>query len=138
MHAFVDSDVVVSSLLSQSGAAYALLHTSQITPIISSLSQKELEIVIERLEIPKNQLETLLKQNIKVINAKQTPDELKIKYEKFVTVKYDAHIVAGAKSADVTFLITYNLKHYKIDKIKSELNIIVMKPAVFLQYLRSI
>lgn len=138
MHVFVDSDVVVSSLLSQSGAAYALLHTCEITPIISSLSQKELEIVIERLEIPKNQLETLLKQNIEVINSKQTPDEMKTKYEKFVTDKYDAHIVAGAKSANVTFLITYNLKHYKIDKIKSELNIIVMKPAVFLQYLRSI
>ena len=50
----------------------------------------------------------------------------------------DAHIIAGAVKAKAQFLLTYNLKDYKIDKIKKDFGIIVTTPAKFLQYLRSL
>ncbi|TSC86082.1 MAG: Uncharacterized protein G01um101416_732 [Microgenomates group bacterium Gr01-1014_16] len=126
MKVFVDSDVVISSLISDTGASAQLLKTNnEIKKIISNLSQKELEIVKARLKIdrPLPKLETIIISNIK-------------KYSIYSTDPNDAHIVAGAHQAKARFLITYNLKHYRIEKIKQDMNIIVMTPGTFLQYLR--
>mgnify|MGYP002683098237 CR=1 FL=1 len=59
--AFVDSDVIISSLLSDQGAAYALLHQlSQSSLLISNFSERELAIVIARLNIASEKLDSLL------------------------------------------------------------------------------
>ncbi len=50
----------------------------------------------------------------------------------------DAHILAGSKTAKAKFLVSYNIKHFMVDKIAEELKIVVLTPAKFLQYLRSI
>ncbi len=125
MKVFVDSDVVISSLISNTGAASELINNLDIKKIISNLSIKESEIVKLRLNInkPLPMLETIVIDNVK-------------KYSTYSIDPNDAHIVAGADQAKVRFLITYNLKHYKIDKIKRDLNIIIMTPGMFLQYLR--
>ena len=126
MKVFIDSDVVISSLISNTGAAAQLLNTdSNLVKIISNFSQKELKIVMARIKIdkPLPLLEIINIKNIK-------------KYSVYSTDPFDAHIVAGADQSKSRFLITYNLKHYKIDKIKQDLNIIVMTPGTFLQYLR--
>ena len=136
MKVFVDSDVIISSLLSEKGAAYLLLKSDNITPIISNISRNEIEIVVERLNIDQSKLKKLLKQ-LKRINLPLTLDKVEKKFSQYVTVIYDAHIVAGAIEGRVTFLITYNIRHFKIDKIKEDLNIIVMTPGQFIQYLRS-
>ncbi len=126
MKVFVDSDVIISSLISNSGAASELINNHpEVIKIISDFSQKELEIVKSRLKIVKA---TPPLDLIKIIGVKN--------YSIYSTDPNDAHIVTGADQAQVKFLITYNLKHYKIDKIKRELNIIVMTPGMFLQYLR--
>ena len=126
MKVFVDSDVVISSLISDTGASAQLLKTNNdIVKVISNLSIKELKIVMTRLKIDK----PLPKLKIIII------DNFK-KYSVYSTDPNDAHIVAGAHQVKVKFLITYNLKHYKIEKIKRNLNIIVMTPGIFLQYLR--
>ncbi len=125
MKVFVDSDVIISSLISNTGAASELINNLDIKKIVSNLSIKELEIVKLRLNInkPLPILETIFIDNVK-------------KYSIYSIDPNDAHIVAGADQGKVKFLITYNLKHYKIDKIKRDLNIIVMTPGMFLQYLR--
>ena len=125
MKVFVDSDVIISSLISNSGAASELVNNFEIIKIVSNFSIKELGIVKTRLKInkPLPELEVLTITNIK-------------KYSIHSSDVNDAHIVAGAHQAKVKFLITYNLKHYKIDKIKRDLNIIIMTPGMFLQYLR--
>ncbi|MBI5358733.1 hypothetical protein HZB69_03880 [Candidatus Amesbacteria bacterium] len=125
MKVFVDSDVIISSLISDTGVASELINNFDIKKVVSNLSIKELEIVKTRLNInkPLPKLETVTIDNV-------------IKYSVYSIDPNDAYIVAGAKQAKVKFLITYNLKHYKIDKIKRELDIIIMTPGMFLQYLR--
>jgi len=136
MDVYVDSDVVISSLLSRTGTAYYLLNDSTITPIISSVSREEIEKVILRKGIEQEQFRELIQKRLKIVTIKQSVSALKVKYLSYVLDVNDAHIVAGAKAANVDFLLTYNLKHYKTTKLKADFNIHVLTPALFLQYLR--
>lgn len=138
MNVYFDSDVVISSLLSQTGAAYYLLNESSITPVVSSVSLDELKKVTSRLDIDQKGLTQLIKKRLKVVSIKQSIASLKLKYSAYVLDIDDAHIVAGAQAAKVDFLLTYNLKHYKTAKLKDDFNIQVLTPALFLQYLRSL
>lgn len=137
MRIFIDSDVVISSLISSSGAAYFLLNQSQMRPVISSISLMELRIVVKRMKIESEKLETLVKNNFEVFPLPKELGEIKEEYVQYVIDIDDAHIVAGAHSAKVKYLISYNLKHFKKDKMKNELGLILLTPALFLQYLRS-
>ena len=136
MDVYVDSDVVISSLLSRTGAAYHLLNYSTITLIISSISLTEIKKVISRRGMEQKQFEQLIQKRLKIVTIKQGVSTLKVKYLSYVLDVNDAHIVAGAKAANVDFLLTYNLKHYKTTKLKADFNIHVLTPALFLQYLR--
>jgi predicted nucleic acid-binding protein len=136
---FIDSDVIISSLLSSSGAAYFLLHnTDAIKPCISNLSLQELRIVVERLSIDSKKLTALLEGNIEVVQLQYTKDTVKTAYGHYVLDVDDAHIVAGAKEAKAKFLVSYNTKDFKIEKIKQDFAVLLVTPAHLLQYLRSI
>lgn len=127
MKVFVDSDVVVSSLISSTGAAFQLIEEHQeVTKIISNLSIRELEIVKDRLGISR----PIPKFELTTVSGVE-------KYKDYSLDPNDAHIIAGAHQSGARFLITYNLRHFKTDKIKQDLNIITMTPGTFLQYLRS-
>lgn len=133
---FVDSDVIVSSLLSTTGAAYLLLEKTNLTLFISNLSLKELKIVCKRLAISEKELDRLVKTRLKIVNLSQR-NALKRNFGGYVNDVNDNHIVAGAKIAKARFLISYNTKHFKTDLIKKDFGIILYKPATLLQYLRS-
>lgn len=137
MRLFIDSDVVISSLLSTKGAAHILFYTSEITRMVSTVSFKELHVVCKRLDITEDALETLIRCQCTMVTISDSQRIIKRKYLQYVTDPNDAHIVAGAAEAKAQFLISYNLKHFKKDKIKDELNILLMSPGWFLQYLRS-
>lgn len=128
---FIDSDVIISSLISQKGAAHLLINEVDIQKSISNTSQKELEIVVDRLNLDKNRLDNLLDEKFKVVAIKPK------KTNKYVFDINDSHIVEGAMASKSRYLLTYNTKHYKADKIKKDLEIIIMRPAEFLQFLRS-
>lgn len=138
MRIFVDSDVIISSFMSQSGAAYFLLSTTSLQLFVSSLSKKELETVVKRLGIKSNILATLIKNNLKVTMLLESLPQIKESFKQYVLDENDAHILAGAKAAKADFLITYNIKDFKINKIKKDLGILTLTPGNFLQYLRSI
>lgn len=87
--------------------------------------------------ISESKLKALVGSRLKLINIKKELKTIKQQYREYVTDINDAHIVAGAHVAKVGFLITYNLKHFRIEKIKNDFAILVMTPALFLQYLRS-
>jgi predicted nucleic acid-binding protein len=137
MHVFVDSDVIISSLISNRGAAYFLVHQPNITCSISTFSLKELRIVVKRLSLSSEVFEMLVDQQLQLQTLEDGGATIQKQYAHVVSDANDAHIIAGAVAAQVRYLITYNLKHYKIDRIKDEFNIIIMTPALFLQYLRS-
>ncbi len=135
MRVFLDSDVVISSLLSNKGAAYLLINKqNKIELWISDFSVKELKIVVERLGIARQKLEQLMAEKLRIVKIKS----LGKKFEGFVSDVDDAHIVAGAVAAKAGFLITYNRKHYEENKIRGDLKIILRTPAEFLQYLRTV
>ncbi len=136
---FLDSDVVISSLISNSGAAYLLINNvKDLDLYISNLSQIELEIVVERLSIDKNLLIEVVNNRFQKVNLEESNETIKEQYGDYVLDINDAHIVAGANKGQVRFLISYNLRHYKLDKIKADFGVIALTPAQFLQYLRSL
>jgi predicted nucleic acid-binding protein len=138
---FIDSDVVISSLISVSGAAYALLHakSDKFAAYVSNYSTAELERVIPRphINISKEHLHQRL-LGLSTIDIKMSDQEIKQQFTEYVTDINDAHIVAGAKIAKASFLITYNIRHFKADTINQDFGVILMTPAMFLQYLRSL
>ena len=136
---FVDSDVVISSLLSQLGAAYYLINTAKNLELtISNYSEEELQIVRARLNINTSHLKQLTEERLAVIKVNESIQKIKTKFKEYTSDPNDTHIIAGAKYSKAKFLITYNLKHFKVDKIKKDLGIYVTTPANLLQYLRSI
>lgn len=139
LRVFTDSDVVISSLISQKGAAYFLLNQAHdLKLFLSNISTSELEKVTDRLELDRNKLIHLIKKRFSILTMEETTDELKKLFAAYVIDPDDAHIVAGAKAAHAQFLISYNIKHFKADKLKQDFNIILTTPAMFLQYLRSL
>lgn len=138
MRIFVDSDVIISSLLSSSGAAHLLITEESLTLFISSISRIELEVVVDRLSIEKEKLNTLIVSNVHITLLSQSLTDIKELFKEYVWDKDDAHIVAGAKSSEANFLITYNLRDFKVGKIKKDFNIITVTPGQFLQYIRSL
>jgi len=79
----------------------------------------------------------LIGGRINVVNVKLNEGEIKKLYGKYTMDIDDAKIIGSAHKAKAKYLITYNLRHYKIDRIKEELDFAVLSPALFLQYLRS-
>lgn len=135
---FIDSDVIISFLLSSSGASHHLIKSSSVKKFISSLSFIELEIVIKRMGLDRQLLNLLISDGtINITKLKNNIAQIKKKYLSYVKDENDAHIVAGTVESKAKFLITYNVRHFQINKIKEDYKIIIMTPGSFLQYLRS-
>lgn len=135
---FVDSDVVISSLISQKGAAYLLMRDVRIIRYISDVSFSELKRVAEALHLSQVDLQKLTKNTCKVVKIVDKKNAMLKSLTKYTGDANDAHIVLGAKQSGVKFLVTYNIKHYQKERIREDLGIIVLTPAFLLQYLRSI
>ena len=135
---FVDSDVIISSQISNLGAAYFLLNKTDLKLYMSNLSLIELMDVTKKLKIETSRLVSFVKKRFNQVNLEEDFKELKRQFNDYTNDPEDIHVVAGAALAGVDFLLTYNMKDYKIDKIKKDLNLICLRPAQLLQYLRSL
>lgn len=134
---FVDSDVVISSLISKTGAAYLLMHDARIVRFISDISLSKLTRVARVLDLSQKNLQKLVHTKCRIIAIGDSKSELK-RMTKYSSDINDAHIVLGGKRAKVKFLVTYNIKHFRTEKIREDLRIIILQPAFLLQYLRSL
>ncbi len=133
---FVDSDVIVSSVISDSGAAFDLLKNHpEIDKLISNYSRQEIIRVADRLSLVKSVTKARFK-SCKQIDLDTSIEEIKKDYAKYVSDAKDAHIVAGAAAAEADFLVSYNLRHFRLNLIKEELNIVGLRPGGLLQFLR--
>ena len=130
----IDSDVVLSSLLSPTGAAKMLMHLPSVIRFTSNLALTEQSIVTERLGIDPNEHTHLMKKLFFITPLDK--DSVKT-YAHAVNDLFDAHIVAGAVASKTKFLVTYNTKDYRQEVINKSWNIIVITPGFLLQYLRS-
>lgn len=130
---FLDTDVIISSLLSEKGASFEVLKNRKINKTASLQIQKELKEVSVRLGIKKK-----LPKGIEIVKLGIIKRTLLETYNNFVYDPEDTHVVSGADISKSKFLLTHNIRHYKIGKIRISLGIIVMTPGNFLQYLRSL
>lgn len=136
---FVDSDVIISSLLSSSGAAFMLLNNSDNVELyLSNFSIIELERVIARLHIKPAKLNNLINTRLTVVEVGESYQAVQKQFADYVLDPHDAHIVAGGQQARATFLVSYNVRHFQAEKLKTDFPLIVMTPGNFLQYLRSL
>lgn len=134
---FLDSDVIISSLISSAGASYQLINQKKTLKYISSHSYTELLLVIKKLDLNKEKFIAQVKEKLIITKLKKNLKEIQKSYNKYVNDVNDAHIVAGAIESGERFLITYNIKHFQKNKIKEDFNIQIMSPGNYLQYLRS-
>jgi len=140
--AFVDSDVIISSLISETGAAYYLLEkkvdlVDDLVFLWSNYSAEECKKVCKCLNLDIDLLferTTFLRQ----VQLRNSLEEIQRQFAQYSLDKDDCHIVAGAVAAKVNFLITYNKKDYLIEQLKKDFSMIVFSPGEFLQYLRSL
>lgn len=133
---FVDTDVIISATISQNGAAYELLTSGTIEKFITNYVVSETLAVAGRMNLDSSRANSLISQ-CKKITLESKRKTLEKNYAKHASDINDTHIVAGAVKSGSKFLVTYNLKHYNIELIKRDFDIIVLIPGLFLQYLRS-
>ena len=137
MKIFLDSDVIISSLISKKGAAYFIVNSSKNIKIISNYSTEEMTRVAKRGKIDEEKLSNLVKERLEIVKSDKSLKNIKKEYKKYIKDENDAHIVAGANQSKAKILLTYNTKHFLKENIKKDLNISIMTPGKFLQYLRS-
>ena len=136
---FVDSDVIISSLISKSGAAYTLLHnTKQIELYVSNFSILELEQVSKRLGIEVELLNIVIAKRLNSVKVDASYAKVQREFADYVRDPHDAHIVAGANEAKAAFLVSYNIRHFVPEKLREDFQLILLTPGLFLQYLRSL
>ena len=135
---FVDSDVVISSLISRTGAAYLLMYDARIDRFGSDVSFSEITRVSRVLHLPEKNLQKLLKTQCRVVVIGNKKNDMLKRMAAFTRDTDNAHIVLGVRQARAKFLVTYNLKHCRTEKIREDLGIIMLPPAFLLQYLRSL
>lgn len=133
---FLDSNVIISALLSKSGASYQIINNPRIRKVISETIKEEVMEVSARLRIGIDEEDIL--DEIKIIRIFSDKSPIVVKYQPYVLDVEDSHVVAGTVKAETRFLLTHNLIHFRIEKIRNDFGIIVMKPGIFLQYLRSL
>jgi predicted nucleic acid-binding protein len=121
---YLDSDVIISALRSKAGAANLVALNGDLSWQISDIQALELAKVCKRQGLKLQKYKTI-KINVKAI------------FSRYVLDRNDVHIITGAAKSKAKFLITYNLKHYLKDKIKEDLDIVILTPGQMLQYLRS-
>lgn len=127
--AYIDTDVVISALISATGASRLILTTPlKFTPVVSDSSQNEIAEVISRLKLK----HLSLKLQTKEVDFKKFSH-----YSEYVLDEDDRHIISSAHQIGAKYLITHNGKHFQKDKILKDLDIIVFSPGQFLQFLRS-
>jgi predicted nucleic acid-binding protein len=133
---FLDSDVIVSSLISSTGAAFQLLSQPDLKLIISNSSQIEIERAIKKLNLDHKDFISMLPK-LEILKLTKKIEQVRAEYKAYTYDLDDAHIVAAAVIAKANFLISYNLKDYNSNKIKQDFDLIIMTPGLFLEYLRS-
>jgi len=131
---FLDTDVIISSLLSTQGAAYSLIHQTKVDRIISLWVREEVVEVAKRLNLDNP---SVVLDQCRVVGLELAKEVMVETYGEYVTDDQDAHVVAGAVVSKVKFLLTYNHKHYRVESIRQDLGLLILRPGEFLQFLRS-
>lgn len=131
---FYDADALFSAFYSKTGAASEILKYKSVEFHTSRKCIREAEEALN-IKYQKCFDKKFLDNFVVQENLGHEEDKSKKKY---VLDEFDIHVIGSAVTIKTQFLITYNLKHYKIQKIEDELKIIITDPGNFLFYIRNI
>ncbi len=137
---FLDSSVLISGVISQTGASSAILDLGEAGEIIIVLSKGvlvETDRVFEK-KFPHliGEFRRFIKNLSPIIIDEASPQEIR-EAEKIID-KGDASILAVAKKENISYLVSLDIKHFHTLKVRQHLKIPVVTPAQFLGEFRNI
>ena len=137
---FLDSSVLISGIISQTGASSAILDLGEAGEIVIILSKGvlvETDRVFEK-KFPEliGNFREFIKNLSPVIAADPTTPE--IHEAESVIDKDDAFILAAAKKENIHYLVSLDTKHFHSPKVRQYLKTPVVTPVQFLTEFRSV
>ncbi|OGX39867.1 MAG: putative toxin-antitoxin system toxin component, PIN family [Omnitrophica WOR_2 bacterium RIFCSPHIGHO2_02_FULL_50_17] len=137
---FLDSSVLVSGIISQTGASSAILDLGEAAEIIIVLSKGvlvETDRVFEK-KFPGLVVEfrEFIRNLSPIVTADPTVQE--IREAESVIDKDDAPILAAAKKVNIHYLVSLDTRHFHSSKVCQYLNSPIVTPAQFLTGFRNI
>lgn len=137
---FLDSSVLVSGIISQSGASSAILDLGEAAEIIIVLSKGvlvETDRVLEK-KFPglAGEFRTFIKNLLPVVTADPTARE--IREAESAIDKDDAPILAAAQKVNIHYLVSLDTRHFHSSKVRQYLKAPIVTPAQFLTEFRKV
>ena len=137
---FLDSSVLISGVISQTGASSAILDLGEAGEIVIILSKGvlvETDMVLEK-KFP--DLIGDFREFIKSLSpiVAEDPTSQEIREAEKVIDKDDAPILAAAKKENIHYLVSLDTKHFHSHKVCQYLKSPVVTPAQFLTEFRNI
>ena len=137
---FLDSSVLISGVISQTGASSAILDLGEAGEIIIVLSKGvlvETDRVFEK-KFPGlvGEFRGFIKNLSPIVTADPTAQE--IREAESVIDKDDAPILAAAKKVNVHYLVSLDTRHFHAPKARQYLRNPIVTPAQFLAEFRNI
>ncbi len=138
---FFDSSALIAGIISDKGAARALLYLAEDQRIIISVSEQVI-VEVERniaKKIPKIlQLAREMIRASNVIIYKDPSKEEVINYSNWINHQADVPILVSASKAKVDFLVTLNSKHFLDDpQVTSRSGLRIGTPGDALSFVRN-
>jgi predicted nucleic acid-binding protein len=138
LRVFLDSNALLSGLVSESGAARRVLDLAELGIIQVVLS--DLIIVEVDRNLQEHSFEHLLplfRQYLLGLKPHSQPDPTKeqvLRAAEVVNVK-DAPILAAALEAELDYFLTFDTKHFKTPAIQERVSFEIVTPSEFLESL---
>ena len=137
---FLDSSVLISGVISQTGASSAILDLGEAGEIIIILSQG---VLIETDRVFEKKFPGLIgnfREFMKNLSPIVTDDPTaqEIREAEQVINKDDAPILAAAKNEGVHFMVSLDTKHFHSPKVRQYLKSPIVTPGQFLTEFRKI
>ncbi len=139
MKIFLDTNVLFSAIMSDKGAAFALISLikkGKICGITSDICLKELKRIEDKLKFKVNVDQFLKSFNIKILKLKEIKPKFEVSF--YVKDQDDAHVIQGAIESESEYLVTFNMKDFYADVIYNAFHIKVLTQGMMLQTLRQI
>lgn len=137
---FLDSSVLVSGVISQTGASSAILDLGEAGEIVIVLSKGvlvETDRVFEK-KLPGfvREFREFIKNLSPIVTA--DPSAPEIREAESVIDKDDAPILAAAQKVNIHYLVSLDIKHFHSSRVRQYLKAPVVTPAQFLTEFRQI
>ncbi len=131
---FLDTNVIISGLLSRTGASAAILDLAEAEEIVAVVSR---QVLVEADRVFAAKFPQLLERYRKFIKnlgplLADDPSMREVEASKKIIDAADAPILAAAKKEGVNYLVTLNTRHFHTEKVRAFLPCPIFTPSEFI------